>query len=123
MAAKRLDSIAGGERLFVLGAAIVVGGYLLFGLIMGEFGPGVVNLTIASLALVAFWRKSSGDWTISYPVVVRFIGLTMGIILAISILQDLRFGFPTGTVDNIANLVFYAGYLLMFLGGRSLKPV
>jgi hypothetical protein len=113
-------SIAGSEGIFVIGAAVVVAAYVLFGLIIGEFGPGVTNLTLATLALVAFWRKS-GDWPIPYTAVVRAIGLTMGIILVISLLQDLRFGFPDGAVDNIANLVFYAGYLLMFLGGRGVK--
>ncbi len=113
-------SVKGGEALFVLGALIVVGGYILFGLIIGEFGPGVTNLTLATLALIAYWRKS-GNWPVPYSSVVRVLGLTMGIILVISILQDLRFGFPDGAVDNIANLVFYSGYLLMFLGGRGVK--
>lgn len=106
--------------MFVLGAAVVVAGYVLFGLIIGEFGPGVTNLTLASLGLIAWWNKS-GNWPVPYATVVRVLGLTMGIILVISVLQDLRFGFPDGAVDNIANLVFYGGYALMFLGGRGVK--
>jgi hypothetical protein len=113
-------SVSGSEGLFVLGAAIVIAGYVLFGLIMGEFSPENAKLVLASLGLIAWWTKS-GNWPVPYATVVRVIGLAMGIFLVIGLLEDLRFGFPDGAVDNIANLVFYGGYALMFLGSRGVK--
>jgi hypothetical protein len=39
----------------------------------------------------------------------------------VALLSDIRFSFPDGFVDNLANLVFYVGAALAFLGARGLR--
>jgi hypothetical protein len=51
----------------------------------------------------------------------KVIGYFMGLAAVFLLLDDLRGSFPDGVVDNLANLTFYAGAVLMFLGARGLK--
>lgn len=107
------------DGFLLIGALLIIGGHLLFGLIIGEFTYSAVYVTMAIWLVVI--SLASGDWGLSGPRAKKVLGYSLGIISVILLANDLRFGFPDGLVDNIANLVFYAGGVLAFLGARGLK--
>jgi hypothetical protein len=109
---------SGDTGLLMIGAAVVLGAWVVFDVIMGEFGytatyyavPALVLLSILGLGGLRF-----GDRTL------KLLGWFMGLVGIFLLVDDLRYGFPEGAVANIANVVFYVGFLLMFLGARGLS--
>lgn len=114
-AAKGASSDTG---LLMIGAAIVLGAWLVFDVIMGEFGYVAVYYAIAALVLMSILGVGGlklGNRTL------KLLGYFMGLVGVFLLVDDLRYGFPDGVADNIANIVFYVGFLLMFVGARGLS--
>jgi len=110
-------SALGAAGLLMIGAAVIVAGHLLFGLIMGDFTYGSTNVAVSLLILLGILGKGSFGGATTQ----RLLGLFLGLSAAVSLLSDIRFGFPDGFVDNVANLTCYAGAGLAFLGSFTLK--
>lgn len=111
-------STSDGTGLLMIGAAAIVGGWVIFSVIMGEFTYGAVYLAVAALALMSILGVGGlglGARTL------KLFGYFMGVVGVALLVGDLRFGFPDGGADNIANIVFYLGCLLMFVGARGIK--
>jgi hypothetical protein len=119
MPARASAAMTGSTGFLMIGALIIVGGHILFGLILDEFGFGAPYVAISLLALMAIYGMGGADFVGTRG--QKFIGYFMGIVGVVFLLSDIRSGFPSGVVDNIANIVFYAGCLMMFLGARGLK--
>ena len=109
----------GSSGFLMIGSALIVAGWVLFGLLLGEYAFSAVLVGLAALVLLAVlgipgFGVGAGTQ--------RTIGLFIGIAAALDILNDIRFGgFPDGFVDVLAYLVFVAGAALMFLGARGMK--
>lgn len=111
------SSSAGGSGLMMIGAAIIVAGWVIFGVIMGEFPLLAVYVSVAALTLMSILGVGGlnlGDRTL------KLLGYFMGLAGLVLLVGDLRFGFPDRVADNLANIVFYIGCLLMFVGARGL---
>jgi hypothetical protein len=113
-----MSSAKGSSGLLMLGAAVLVGGQVLFAVILGEFNYGATNVAVALIILLSI--LGSGSWAFGTGT-QRILGYFLGLAGAVDLLNDIRFGFPDGAVDNIANFAFYVGCLLAFLGARGIK--
>lgn len=111
-------SSKGAAGLLMIGAIIVVGGHVLFGIIMGEFTYGNTSVAVALLILMSILGTGFG---LGGTTIQRVLGYFLGLSGAVALLSDIRFGFPDGFVDNLANLVFYVGAVLAFIGALGLK--
>ncbi|MGH8927987.1 MAG: hypothetical protein ACRDWH_06520 [Acidimicrobiia bacterium] len=112
------SAATGAAGFLMIGTGILVAGHILFGLFIGEFGFSSFVVALALLVLMSiFGWGGIGLGTRAQ----KLIGFFVGIVGVLFLLDDIRFGFPDGVVDNIANIVFYIGALLMFLGARGLK--
>lgn len=109
----------GSTGFLMIGALIIVGGHLLFSLILDEFSFGILYVAISLLALLAIYGVGGADFISTRG--LKWIGFFMGAAGLLLLLADIRSGFPDGVVDNLANIAFYAGCALMFLGARGLK--
>jgi hypothetical protein len=114
-AAKSASSDTG---LLMIGAAIVLGAWLVFDVIMGEFGYVAVYYAVAALVLLSI--LGVGGLKLSNRT-LKLLGYFMGLVGLFLLVDDLRYGFPDGVADNIANIIFYVGFLLMFVGARALS--
>jgi hypothetical protein len=112
-------STTGSQGMLMIGAALIVAGWILFGLLIGEYARSGIYVGLAALVLLSVLGMRGfgvGAGT------QRTIGLFIGIATLLDILNDIRFGgFPDGFVDVLAYLVFVAGAALMFLGARGTK--
>ena len=108
----------GAAGFLMIGAIIIVGGHVLFGIIMGEFTYGNTSVAVALLILMSIVGMGFG---VGATPIQRVLGYFLGLSGAVALLSDIRFSFPNGFVDNLANLVFYVGAALAFLGARGLK--
>lgn len=108
---------SGDTGLLMIGAAVIVVGWVVFSVIMGEFTYSAVYASVAALTLMSILGVgglSLGNRTL------KLLGYFMGLVGVFLLVGDLRFGFPDGVTDNIANITFYVGCLLMFVGARAL---
>ena len=112
-------STTGSQGLLMIGAALIVAGWVLFGLLIGEYARSGLYVGLAALVLLSVLGMGGigvGAGT------QRTIGLFMGLALLVDVLNDVRFsGFPDEVLDVLAYLVFVAGAALMFWGARGIK--
>lgn len=105
--------------LLMVGAAVIVGNWVVLGLLAGEWNPGAIYIALALLVLLSVFGVGGivvGAGT------QRGIGLFMGLAALVILLADLRFdGFPEGFARVIAYVVFIGGAGLMFVGARRLE--
>ena len=111
-------SSSGDTGLLMIGAGVIVAGWLLFGVILGEFTYGATYVAVAALALMSI--LGVGGLSMGNPT-LKLLGYFMGLVGFFLLIGDLRFDFPDGVVDNIANIAFYVGCVLMFVGARGLN--
>lgn len=113
-----------GEQMASIGGALLVGSYLVFGLVFNEYWISWLPLVLAVFAVVIPRMDQEFVEKIAKPaVLMKVIGYTLGIIGLLTIIEDLRF-FDSALDDAleiVGALVAYAGFVLAFLGARSIK--
>jgi hypothetical protein len=115
----RKQATTGNEGFLMIGSALIVAGWLLFGVIIGEYAVSAVYVILATMVLLS--TLAVAGLTVGAGT-QRAIGLFMGIALFVTVLNDIRFsGFPDELVDWLAYLVFLAGAAIMFMGARGMK--
>lgn len=125
---ERADSPAAGTTggsgvaMVSLGAALVVGAWLLFELIATEYFVTTVAVVIAGL-VIGLPRLAPGALAEIAPpdVFARVGGYALAIVGVVELLEDLRFDNFDGFISVVGGLVAYAGYALAFLGAQAIK--
>jgi hypothetical protein len=104
--------------LLVIGAGVIVAGWVLLGVLAGEWNPGAIYIVLPLIVLLSAYTVAGikvGAGT------QRAIGYFMGLTALVFIIGDLRYdNFPNDTWTIIAYVVFLAGCVLMFMGARAL---
>ena len=105
--------------LLVIGAGLIVGNWVVFGIIAGEWNTSALYVALSLLVLLTAF----GIGGISIGVQTqRVIGWFIGLAALALVLGDLRYnGFPDEAMDWIAYILFNAGAVLMFVGARQLS--
>ena len=105
--------------LLVIGAAVIVGGWILLGIIAGEWNPGALYIALSLIVLLSAYNVAGikvGTGT------QRVIGYFMGLAALVIVIADLRYGtFPDDGLRIVSYVVFVAGSVLMFMGARALS--
>lgn len=111
-----------GQSLVFIGALLSLGTYLVFELILDEYFQFVTTLVAA--ALIVLVTRVGRPWLAQLapvPVLVKALGYTLAVSGAFDLLGDLRFGRLDDAVSIIGGLVAYAGFVLAFIGARSIQ--
>lgn len=111
-----VEEASAGQGMLMIGSAILVVGWIIFSVLIGEFTYSPIYMGAATLVLLTVLGMggiSVGNGTL------KVIGYWIGIAAVFELVSDLRFGFPDGVADNLANLTFYVGALVMLFGARS----
>lgn len=117
--------LGGGERLAVLGAAIVLGGWLVFDLLIDDYSTGTTAFVLAVLVVGAAYthhRRTSGSDPVPYGTVI-FVGAgILGLLGVIEVIEELRNNIlDTDAVTIIGALVFYVGAIMSGVGAVQLR--
>lgn len=108
----------GSPGLLVIGAGLIVGGWLVLGLIAGEWNPGALYIALSLIVLLSAYHIAGVKVGVGTQ---RAIGFFMGLAGLVVLVADLRFGgFPDDIWTILAYIVFLAGCGLMFVGARAL---
>lgn len=107
-----------------LGGLILIGTYVIFGLILNDYWVGWLAMLLAiSAFLVLRGDRAFIEKLAPVPVLTKMIGYLLAVIGLLALVEDLRFA--DGTLnefpDVIGALAAYAGYVIAFLGARSIK--
>jgi hypothetical protein len=112
---------AGGSSpgLLVIGAGVIVAGWILLGILAGEWNPGALYISLSLIVLLSAYNVAGISVGAGAQ---RAIGYFMGLAALVIVIADLRFGaFPDDAMTILAYVVFIAGCVLMFMGARALS--
>ena len=112
------------QGMVAAGAILLLGVEILFGFFLEDFYIANAVLVLSIFALLIFMGMTATAGKIApVPVVIKTLGYVIAIFGAIAVIYDLRYiGDALDEVSEvIGGLVSYAGYLLAFLGARSIK--
>jgi hypothetical protein len=112
-----------GETMVAAGAALVLASYVIFSLILRDYGQSAVSITAAIFVLVLFQMKPAWVSAIApLPVLLKTLGYIIATVGVLEFLGDIRSEILDNASTIIGAIVAYAGYVLAFLGARSIKP-
>jgi hypothetical protein len=112
-----------GETMVMAGAALVLASYVIFSLILRDYGQSAVSITAAIFVLVLFQMKPAWVSAIApLPVLLKTLGYIIATVGVLEFLGDIRSEILDNASTIIGAIVAYAGYVLAFLGARSIKP-
>ncbi len=117
--------LGAGEKLAVLGAAGVMVVWLLFDLLIDEYGIGEPSFILAGLVVGAAYfhhNRGSADWSVDYVTVVKVAGVFLGLLGAWTVVEQLRADlFDRDATSIIGALGYYAGTIACGIGAWQLK--
>ena len=112
-----------GETMVAAGAGLVLASYVIFSLILRDYGQSAVSITAAIFVLVLFQMKPAWVSAIApLPVLLKTLGYIIATVGVLEFLGDIRSEILDNASTIIGAIVAYAGYVLAFLGARSIKP-
>lgn len=117
--------LGAGEKLAVLGAAGVMVVWLLFDLLIDEYGIGEPSFILAGLVVGAAYfhhNRGSDDWSVDYVTVVKVAGVFLGLLGAWTLVEQLRANlFDRDATSIIGALAYYVGTITSGIGAWQLK--
>ena len=100
-------------------ALIVI--YLIFDLLLDDWGMGLVTLMLAVTAvIVPRLKHETVEQFARASVILKVIGYGFGLILVFDILGVIDNGFPSGAMSVIGALVTLAALAVGFVGARQI---
>ena len=110
--------------MLTLGAIVLIATYVIFGLISNDYWVGW--MAVVPAVLVVLLQRNDGTFAegiASKPTLMKALGYIIVIVGLLALIEDVRFS--EGTLDEMPDLLgalaAYAGYVLAFLGARSIK--
>ncbi|MFZ0013832.1 MAG: hypothetical protein WAL25_06905 [Acidimicrobiia bacterium] len=110
--------------MVALGGVVLIATWALFGVILNEYWVGWLALLLAVGSVILLRADGSFVEKLApVPVLMKVIGYLLGIIGVFALIEDVRFfdGTLNEFPDVIGALAAYAGYVIAFLGARSIK--
>jgi hypothetical protein len=102
--------LGAGEKLAVLGAAGVLGVWLVFDLLIDEYSTGHLPFALALVAVAAAYyhhNRGSEAWSVDYKTVIFVTCALTGVIGAWSVIEEVRNGIFDADGASIVGAVLY----------------
>lgn len=115
-------STTSGEGLLTIGAGLALGVYVIFELIAGEYYQPWLVLTPAALILILpRVGRAATEQIAPMAVILKALGYVIAVTGLFDALNAIRFDGLNEGMEILGGLIAYAGYVLAFLGARSIK--
>jgi hypothetical protein len=110
--------------MVALGGLVLIGTWVVFGVLLNDYWVGWLALLLSVISLLLLRANSTFVEKLApVPVLTKIVGYLLAIIGLFVLIEDLRFA--DGTLnefpDVVGALAAYAGYVIAFLGARSIK--
>jgi hypothetical protein len=109
-----------GEMLLMISGVLILGVYVLFGLIADEWYPTFLSVVAATFAVILPRVTGSVGSGISSRALLKVTGYVIAVAGLWDFIFSLRFGWG-GFVDVVGWLILGAAAVLGFLGARAIK--
>ena len=111
-----------GEGLVAFAGMIILALWLIFDVILDEYGQGFVTLLLASIVVIVP-RLSPETVAKFHPVdmIMKVAGYGFGLFLLFEVFFILDSGFPDGVGSTIGALLTFAAFAMAFMGARQIK--
>ncbi|MDH3248802.1 MAG: hypothetical protein OEQ47_07560 [Acidimicrobiia bacterium] len=120
-----MAKLGASEKLAVLGAAGVMLVWLLFDLLIDEYGIGEPSFILAGLVVAAAYfhhNRGSDDWSVDYVTVVKVAGIFLGLLGAWTLVEQVRGGIlDSDATSIIAAIGYYVGTITSGVGAWQMK--
>jgi hypothetical protein len=116
--------LGGGERLAVLGAALVLVGWLLFDLLIDEYSTGYLQFALAVVIVGGAWthHKGSGPDPVPYTSLLFVAAGILGLLGAYDLIEELRADiFDADATTIIGALVYWVGAIMAGVGALQVR--
>lgn len=118
------SKLSSGQGMVALGCWIIVGIYLVTGLLMNEYWIPWLVLVPAIVVLILGRVDSRSFESIgTVPTLIKALGYLIALMAVLDVIEDIRF-FSSAFdefVDIVGSLGFWAAAVLCFLGARSIE--
>ena len=119
------SNLSGGERFAVLGAAIVLGSWLIFDLLIDDYGIGSLAFSLAVLivgAAFAHHRRSGGSDPVPYGSLLFAAAGILGLLGVVDLIEEVRDDiFDADGTTIVGALIYYGGAILSGIGAIQLR--
>jgi hypothetical protein len=114
--------MAGGGALVTMAGIALIAIYLLFDLILDDYGIGLVTLMLAVVAVIVPRLKNETTEKLTRAsVILKVVGYGFGVILVVDILGMIDNGFPSGAMTVIGALLSLAAMAVGLFGARQIE--
>lgn len=117
--------LGAGEKLAVLGAAGLLGVWLVFDLLIDEYSTGDMMFVLALVVVVAAYKHHNGGsegWSIDYRTLVIVGGALLGILGGYYLIEEVRADiFDADAATVIGGLVFYVASITSGIGAWQMS--
>lgn len=118
------SSTSSPESIMMIGAALILGGWLLFSIILDEFGTNWTVLVLAALVLALIMGKGDlFEKLAPKNTLLKVAGYAIGAFAVLELIWDIRFagGVLNEFIEILGALALLGGSALVFMGARSIE--
>ncbi len=111
------------ESMMMIGAALILGGWLLFSIILDDFGTNWTVLVLAVLILALIMGKGDlFERLAPKNTLLKVAGYAIGAFAIFELIWDIRFASAVlnDFVEILGALALFGGSALVFMGARSI---
>jgi hypothetical protein len=120
----RPSSTSNPESMMMIGAVLILGGWLLFSIILDEYGTDWTVLVLAFLVLMlVMGRANVFEKLAPKETLLKVSGYAIGAFAVLELIWDIRYagGVLDSFVEILGALALFGGSALVFMGARSIK--
>lgn len=111
-----------GEGLVALGGIVLLAVWLLFDVILDDYGLGILTVLLATVVvIVPRLNPESVARVQQVPVIMKVVGYALGFIGVFDVIGAIEEGFYEDALTVIAALISYAAFAVAFIGARQIK--
>ena len=111
-----------GEGLVALGGMVLLAVWLLFDVILDDYGLGILTVLLAAVVvIVPRLNPESVARVHQVPVIMKVVGYALGFIGVFDVIGAIEEGFFEDALTVIAALISYAAFAVAFIGARQIK--
>ncbi len=120
--AKNTTDFTSGEGLVALAGIVILAVWIIFDVIVQDYGVTTLAIVLALLAAVLPRMKREDVEKIQrLPILMKVIGYGLVAVGIVEVINDISHGFYDNALGVIGALVAYAAYAMAFMGARSIK--